>query len=91
MNNSAWRCPAGEAQAGLHLTERGRWIIGLCGGALRLPLRCSLKNFNPQPFEAQFLVDTLDAPSPAATVCVFMSHTIKKAPDPVNFNNIEVF
>lgn len=70
MNNSGWRSPAGEAQAGLHLTERGRWIIGLCGGALRLPLCGSLKNFNPHPFEARFLVDTLDAPSPAATVCL---------------------
>ncbi len=32
MNNSPRRC-TGEAQAGLHLTERGQWIMGLRRGA----------------------------------------------------------
>ncbi|KAG1954289.1 hypothetical protein F2P79_009524 [Pimephales promelas] len=33
MNNSPCRCTAGEAQAGLHLTERGQWIMGLRRGS----------------------------------------------------------
>lgn len=33
MNNSPRCCTAGEAQAGLHLTERGQWIMGLRRGS----------------------------------------------------------